>query len=232
MAEVFYVRNTRPNAVLVRLGDKPHQTKYVVERRGSREDTTALPADAIDDPTVARFIQRGIFEVITKDQFMRLGERSTGRPSIPLVERSANQVALPMGDMNNSRTPTIIADEDIKKFAGERSPNPEFVSQPKSTEDEIAQGIIEPRDPKVPTPAPTKEQAELNDLKEQSKRQGEQIEQLLALLQGQQAVAGDKVPDEVEEVEEVKAVAPKKPAARKAPTTRAKSTKATPKTTT
>lgn len=184
--DVFYVRNTRPNAVLVRLGERPHQTKYTVERRGSREDTTAFPKEALNDPTVARFIQSGIFEVITKEQFMSLGERNEGRSSIPLVTRKAEtEVAIPMGDMETSRTPTIITDEDLTKTKDWRSPRPEFSGPILSTEQELDSGVIQPKDPEPKARPLSKDEAtdkRVQSLEKQLADQAAQVDKLLALL--------------------------------------------------
>lgn len=136
--EVLYVRNTRPNAVLVKYND----IKYTVERRGSREDTTALPADAKFDPVVASFITRGILEEISKDAFYALEARNEGRPAYAL-KKGGEEVNLPMSHAE-SRTPMLIADDVITQSRHLRSPHPEFAERVLSTGEEMATGVRQP----------------------------------------------------------------------------------------
>lgn len=136
--EVLYVRNTRPNAVLI----KYEGNKFPVERRGSREDTIALPADAESDPVVASLITRGIIEKISKDAFYALDARSEGRPAFAL-KKGGEQVNLPMNHAD-SRTPMLIEDEVLNASKHLRSPHPEFAERVPSTVEEMATGVRQP----------------------------------------------------------------------------------------
>lgn len=147
-SDILYVRNRRPNAVLVRVDG----IKYTVERRGSREDSAALPGAWRSDPGVSAFLHQGILEEISKDAFMALGSRPEdtivedrqgrakkvpGPTDLPLVERSANEVNVPINP-DDHRQPTVITDETLRKTAYLRSPNPEFEGEIPSTEEDLA----------------------------------------------------------------------------------------------
>ena len=148
MSDILYVRNRRPNAVLVRVDG----IKYTVERRGSREDSAALPGAWRNDPGVSAFLHQGILEEISKDAFMALGSRPEdtivedrqgrtrkvpGPTDLPLVERAANEVNVPINP-DDHRQPTVITDETLRKTAKLRSPNPEFAGEIPSTADDLA----------------------------------------------------------------------------------------------
>jgi hypothetical protein len=144
--DILYIRNNRPNAVLVRVDG----IKYTVERRGSREDSAALPGDWRNKPPVSTFLHQGILEEISKDAFMQLGSRpeetiveERGRPKripgptdLPLLERAANEVNIPINP-DDHRQPTVITDEDLRKTMKLRSPNPEFAGEVPSTAEDL-----------------------------------------------------------------------------------------------
>lgn len=141
--EVLYIRNKRPNAVLIRYEtDGGKQVKFTVERRGSREDTIALPGELKQDPTVASFLNRGILEEISKDEFMTLGERKEGRPAFAL-KKSADELNLPMSNAD-AREPFQILDKTITDSKHLRSPHPEFAERTPSTTEEILTGVRQP----------------------------------------------------------------------------------------
>lgn len=123
MAEVLYVRNGRPNRVILKLNG----IKYLLERRGTREDTAALPIEAETDPIVARFIRAGYLERIDKTAFMELAARLDGDAAtrleneLPVKTITAKEVAVPMA-APDSPTPTIIADKDLAASVKVRSP--------------------------------------------------------------------------------------------------------------
>lgn len=134
MADVFYVRNTRPNAVLIRVAG----LKQTIERRGSREDTAALPGDWREDPVVATFLHRGILEEISKDTFMTLGSRPEDARGTPLRQRAAaTDVNIPINNPEESRTPFLITDQDIRDSAKLRSPRPEFEGTVPTTQEDL-----------------------------------------------------------------------------------------------
>lgn len=145
--DIIYVRNNRPNAVLVRVDG----LKYTVERRGSRDDTAALPGDWRSKPPVSTFLHQGILEEISKDAYMALGMRPEdtiieergrakkvpGVTDIALVERSASEVNIPINPEDH-RQPTVITEENLRKTAPLRSPKPEFAGEVRTTEEDIA----------------------------------------------------------------------------------------------
>lgn len=147
MATPLYVRNLRPNAVLVKIGG----LKYTVERRGFREDTVALPPEAREDPVVSTFLQRNILEEISKETFMTLATRPENTITVgpdkkqrredvlPLVPRKAEtEVNIPINNPEESRTPFLITDENIRDSGKLRSPRPEFKDSVPTTEEDIA----------------------------------------------------------------------------------------------
>lgn len=149
MADILYVRNRRPNAVLIRVDG----IKYTVERRGSREDSAALPAAWRDDPSVQTFLNQGVLEEISKDAFMTLGSRpedtiveERGRPKrVPGTtelqlkdKRGEDEVNIPINNPETSREPYIITEADLRKSTPLRSPNPQFASEVPSTSDDLA----------------------------------------------------------------------------------------------
>lgn len=50
--------------------------RYVLQHRGNRADSTALPIEAKDDNTISRWLKNGQLEEISKDSFIQLGRRS------------------------------------------------------------------------------------------------------------------------------------------------------------
>lgn len=194
MTEVLYVRNTRPNAVLV----KHNGIKYTVERRGSREDTVTLPADAKDDPTVANFLQKGILEEISKEAFMRLGERSEGRAAFAL-KKSGEEVNLPHSG-ETAREPFVLADKVIDESKYLRTPRPEFAERVPSTAEELATGIRNtlPELQRNLSSLSTKEErleTQVSDLTSQVAALSKLVEQQMALIQ-QQSEAENTVKEE------------------------------------
>jgi hypothetical protein len=132
MAETVYLRNNRPNAVLVRWNGM----KFAWERRGSREDNLPVPADLLDDMTVQRFLREGILEQISKEAFFDLGQRTGEKPNIPLKQHTALEVNIPFQPVDH-REPFIITDKTIAETKPMRSPNPQFEGRVKPTDVEL-----------------------------------------------------------------------------------------------
>lgn len=218
MADVVYVRNTRPNAVLLRVGRNTDAVAQPLERRGSRADTTAIPADWLEDPVISQFIQRGIIEVISREDFMSLGTRGEGVPAFRLKEKG-KEVNVPILDPEVSRTPYLITDKDLEANKDLRSPSPEFDERVPSTAEEISTGVVQPRQApsrvKLPVSNEEKLQGEVNDLKTTVAAQSEQLSQVLALLQKQAESQNNQAESEP---------AAPKPRARKSTGTKTKST--------
>lgn len=214
MADILYVRNRRPNAVLIRVDG----IKYTVERRGSREDSAALPAAWRDDPSVSTFLNQGVLEEISKDAFMALGSRpedtiveERGRPKrvpgpteIPLRDkRGEDEVNIPINNPETSREPYIITEADLRKSTPFRSPDPQFAGEVRSTADDLA-AIEEARRAAEANPG------QVNFEEDETAQLRKQVSELTGLVQ--QLLAKDAASEET----------PKK-------TTRAKKSTAAPK---
>lgn len=131
---VLYVRNLRPNRVVLTHAG----LRVVLERRGSREDTTSLPEDARNEPIIARWLRAGMIEEVTKEDFLDLAARSDAfDPNLraenePLTKslRDPRTPGLPMSH-DNSATPTVIDTDKIDKT--KLSPQLEWVTPPDRT---------------------------------------------------------------------------------------------------
>lgn len=223
-SDILYVRNRRPNAVLVRVDG----IKYTVERRGSREDSAALPGAWRDDPGVAAFLHQGILEEISKDAFMALGSRPEdtivedkqgrarkvpGPTDLPLVERAANEINVPINP-DDHRQPTVITDETLRKTAKLRSPNPEFAGVIPSTAEDLA-AIEEARRAAEASPGQVDfEEDETAQLRKQVQELTGLVTELLARApQVADANNGEEAPAKAPAKK--KAAAPKKTAAKR-----------------
>ena len=132
----FYVRNWRPNRVVFKYSG----LKYVLERRGDRQDTTALPLDAKSDPTIARWLKVNILEDITKDEFIELASRTSDGPFTPLRSR-AKEVDIPI-ENRQSAEPTTIKSElmDNQEWRQKYlSPNLQYMTEPETTSEADAE---------------------------------------------------------------------------------------------
>jgi hypothetical protein len=213
MADILYVRNMRPNAVLIRVDG----IKYTVERRGSREDSAALPAAWRDDPSVQTFLNQGILEEISKDAFMTLGSRpedtiveERGRPKrVPgptelqlKDKRGEDEVNIPINNPETSREPYIITEADLRRSTPDRSPQPKFADEVRSTSEDLAL-IEEARRAAEAHPGQVDfEEDETAQLRKQVTELSSLVQQLLARDAEKQAAEEE---------------APKKTAAKKAP---------------
>ena len=219
-SDIVYVRNNRPNAVLIRVDG----IKYTVERRGSREDSAALPGDWKNKPPVSTFLMQGVLEEISKDAFMALGSRpeetiveERGRPKrvpgptdIPLVERSADDVNIPINNPEESREPYIITEADLRNTTKLRSPNPAFAGEVRSTEEDIA-AIEEARRAAEASPGQVNfEEDETAQLRKQVSELTGLVHQLLANQSEAAAEAPAKAP-----AKRTRKAATKKPAAKR-----------------
>lgn len=162
MADVIHVRNGRPNRLIVKYAG----VKFLLERRGSREDTTSLPAEAENDPIVARFLRQGFLEKISKEAFMTLNERTEDQ-RLALDVKRANEIEVPMGHAA-SQTPTVIADKDLQETAHLRTVDLQFANA-KPTDVEL--GFVTEEDDSEPT---------VDEEKEEMRRQIEELQAQLA----------------------------------------------------
>lgn len=113
MAETIYIRNLRPNRVILKYAD----LREVLERRGSREDSTSLPADSKNDPIISRWLSAGMIEEISKEDFLSLTsslesfDPNRRNENEPALKNNTRSKAVPMSH-DNSATPTVI-DTDV-----------------------------------------------------------------------------------------------------------------------
>jgi hypothetical protein len=128
MSKFLYVRNQRPNRLVVRYAD----LRIVLERRGSREDATALPEEARQDRTISRWFTDGKLEEITQDQFESLKGRLEDEPMAPLKHKAV-EVNLPMNPPAHV-TPTLIDADNAELKEEFMSPHLEFADPPKPTD--------------------------------------------------------------------------------------------------
>jgi hypothetical protein len=139
--QTLYVRNRRPNRVVVSFSG----VRYVIERRGSREDSVSLPAEAANDSVVSRWLKTGILEKITKDQFMTLAARTVDVNPAPYLKRPVREqnrrdLGLHPAEADTTRSLTQISDKEVSKAA---SPNLEWAGDLMSTEEEIEEFLPE-----------------------------------------------------------------------------------------
>lgn len=137
MTETVYVRNLRPNrVVLLHAG-----LRVTLERRGSREDTTSLPADALNEPTIARWLRASMIEEISKEDFMNLAARTDAfdpnfrSPEEPELVSNVKTKAVPMSP-ERSETPYLIDTDKLDKR--NLTPIVEFKDPPTPTSDDIS----------------------------------------------------------------------------------------------
>jgi len=118
MATTLYVRNTRPNRVILKYADLRH----ILERRGSREDSWSLPIEAQRDPDISRLLRIGVLEEIDKETFLTLAERDgpgfstpeeRGSTEPPVKPIGLREFDLPMSSEEESRRPNIVPKEFI-----------------------------------------------------------------------------------------------------------------------
>lgn len=139
MAETIYLRNLRPNRVIVTYAD----LRVPLERRGAREDTTSMPADARNEPTIARWLRSGIIEEISKESFLTLAARTDAYDpnyrgeNEPAVQTDIRKAALPM--VQDPRQPeTVDIDKIDRQFL---TPRNEFVTKPEPTRSETSDNL-------------------------------------------------------------------------------------------
>src|SRR6476469_9507426 len=108
MADTVYLRNNRPNRVVLTHAG----LRVVLERRGSREDSVSLPAEALQDSTTARWLRAGMVEQISKDAFLDLAARTDAYdPNMrsenePLIVSDIRNRDIPLSE--DKATPTVI----------------------------------------------------------------------------------------------------------------------------
>lgn len=131
MADTVYLRNNRPNRVVLTHAG----LRVVLERRGSREDSVSFPAASLQDATTARWLRAGIIEQISKDAFLDLAARIDAYdPNVrsenePTIVSDIRDRDLPLID--DKTTPNIIDTDKIDRTL--LSPSIEWETPPDPT---------------------------------------------------------------------------------------------------
>jgi hypothetical protein len=137
---IVYLRNARPNQVIFHYDG----LRYKLEHRGNRNDTVALPAGALNDRDISRWVQVKQLEVISKDSFVKLATRTVDiLPNEFLQQpiRRGKGVEVPMvraeGDISGTKTQIVEADamKTVKNTI-----TPKWGGDLMSTEEELDSG--------------------------------------------------------------------------------------------
>lgn len=135
MTDTIYLRNRRPNRVVLRYAE----LRVVLERRGSREDSVSLPADALQDATIARWLRSEMIEQISKEAFLELASRAdafdpnTRSEDEPITATDIRKAEIPMS--TDPRTPTVIDTDKIDRSM--LTPRVEFAETQPDTNEEL-----------------------------------------------------------------------------------------------
>jgi hypothetical protein len=134
----LYVRNARPNRVVIKFAGN----RYVLERRGSREDSTALPVEAANDTVVRRWLENKVLEKVSQDDFMQLAARTVDtEPRFFLktavrTKGTVGTLGLNPAEADATRSLTQINDKDVIVAA---DPRLQWAGELMSTKEELAQ---------------------------------------------------------------------------------------------
>lgn len=119
--DTLYLRNKRPNRIVFHYAG----SRYPLAHRGHREDSVALPIDALGDQNVTRWINVGQLEKITQEEFIALGRRRVDvlpndyikRPvrgnrtsGVPMVPTSGDSGDVTSGDVHSNIRKTVSAE--------------------------------------------------------------------------------------------------------------------------
>lgn len=141
----IYVRNARPNTVVIRYGDLrislAHRGGLGRDLPRSPGDACALPADALNDPTIAKWLRNGTLEEISKDAFMKLSRRTIEvAPGQFLARPVRGTKGVPVGmqpaEADAGKTKTQVSDQDVGK-AIDKLLTPEWAGELMTTEEEL-----------------------------------------------------------------------------------------------
>lgn len=133
--ETVFIRNRRPNIVVINYAGQ----RFALQRRGHREDSVSLPADALNDTTISKFLKQGRLEKISQDSFMRLGARQIDIEANqylkrPMRDSKHTDLIMYPADSDTTRSPSSIRDADIRKSG---TPNLEWSGDLMTTEEEL-----------------------------------------------------------------------------------------------
>lgn len=132
----LYVRNSRPNMIIFRTADG---TRHKLEHRGHRQDSTALPIEALSDPIVSRWLKIGQLEKISREDFMELGKRVVDVTPNEFLQRKirnarAPGLAMHPADSDTTKTLTQIVDTEVGRAA---NPSPQWAGDLMTTSEEL-----------------------------------------------------------------------------------------------
>jgi len=138
--ELIYVRNARPNKVVFYFDG----TRYPLEHRGHRADSCSLPAEAIHDATISRWVKQGQLEKISKESFNQLAARMVDvLPNEYLAQpmrtgRGSASGVVPMNtaDSDTSKGLSQVKDSDVFKTVRE-GVSPKWGGDLMATEEEL-----------------------------------------------------------------------------------------------
>jgi len=113
----------------------------MLEHRGNRQDSAALPKDAANEPIVVRWLQSGQLEKISRDAFMRLGTRTVDTLPNEFLKRdvrkqNARDVDMKPADGDTTKTLTQVDEGDVHKTVRARL-RPEWAGDLMSTDEEL-----------------------------------------------------------------------------------------------
>lgn len=133
----IFVRNARPNRIVFHYAG----TRYLLEHRGNRQDSAALPKEAQHDPSVMRWLQNGQLEKITRDAFMKLGARTVDTLPNEYLDRSvrkaqARDIVMKPAEADTTRSLTQVEDGDVQKAVRDRL-TPKWAGELMTTEEEL-----------------------------------------------------------------------------------------------
>lgn len=132
-----YLRNKRPNGVVFHYDG----IRYKLEHRGHRQDSVAVPAEAVQDGQINRWIQAGQLERISKEAFMKLGQRTVDvRPNEflkrPVREGRGVEVPMRKSEADTTGSLSVIHDTDVARTVRDNL-SPKWAGDLMSTEEEI-----------------------------------------------------------------------------------------------
>src|SRR4051812_9798576 len=140
-----YLRNKRPNTVVLRYGELriplAHRGGLGKDLRNSPGDSCALPADALNDPVITRWLQNGTLEKISKDAYMKLGQRTVDvlpNEYLKRPVRNGRETELPMrkADADTTGSLSVVHDTDVARVV-KGTLRSEWAGDLMSTDEEI-----------------------------------------------------------------------------------------------
>jgi hypothetical protein len=137
---LVYLRNARPNKIVFHYADN----RIPLEHRGHRQDSVALPSDALEDATISRWVKQGQLEKISKEAYMQLGARTVdvlpneylSQPMRTGRGQGAGNVPMQPAEADSNKGLTQLKDTDVFKSVRE-GVSPKWGGDLMSTEEEL-----------------------------------------------------------------------------------------------